>query len=559
MKISQCLFPAAILSALLLLISNTASAQGSPLHQKFLSCSEPSGILCAEQLDNPGGWHYVGHDEPSLLFYSNQPGAGFRNVYQLRLPKDPPLRPKENGKGGTWNFQLHPAFWFGMAMCDDQSSPNPGGSPSAGPNIKCIADSDANIYDNPNPSSAHYIGKHPGGGFMEMQFYPPGWLNGNSATQWTAALNIDSLSENQNTGQGNNPACGGAIEYVNFAFIQKDGIPYPPGSPSPLGPFVATNSETLFMNPGDELIVTLEDTAHGLKVTVSDLSSGEKGFMVSSAANGFAEIKFDPNGDNCDFSTHNLTYDFHPMYATSTEHTRLTWTAHSYNIAFSDEIGHFEYCDRVAAEGGPCTSDAANDPPGIDDEFCFDGSFAASLGLLPIGGCADADEDFDGVPYRNNTWPGSFRNPVQDALYHAQPVIFTSPLFKDPRGQTRNFSRVAFEADIPRVEFDTTPVCQRHVSNPADPDPGAGCRNPPVGADFYPFYSTRLDGNVCRWQIGGPFIPSTLEEFGGSSKAEFGPLLATFYPAPNGEPEYLYDNFHRNLKFNPCPAPNGAP
>jgi hypothetical protein len=80
---------------------------------------------------------------------------------------------------------------------------------------------------------------------MEMQFYPPGWITSNSATQWAAALNIDSLSENYNTGQGNN-ACGGAIEYVNFAYIQTDGTPYPPGSPSPLGPFVQTNANTLF-------------------------------------------------------------------------------------------------------------------------------------------------------------------------------------------------------------------------------------------------------------------------------------------------------------------------
>ena len=32
-----------------------------------------------------------------------------------RLPNDPPTPPNDNGTGGTWNFQLHPAFWFGMA------------------------------------------------------------------------------------------------------------------------------------------------------------------------------------------------------------------------------------------------------------------------------------------------------------------------------------------------------------------------------------------------------------------------------------------------------------
>jgi len=69
------------------------------------------------------GGAYTGHDEPSVLFYSNTPGAGNSMTYQLTLPKDPPTLPTQNGTGGTFNFQLHPAFWFGMAMCDDQSSP----------------------------------------------------------------------------------------------------------------------------------------------------------------------------------------------------------------------------------------------------------------------------------------------------------------------------------------------------------------------------------------------------------------------------------------------------
>jgi hypothetical protein len=39
------------------------------------------------------------------------------------------------------------------------------------------------------------------------------------------------------------------------------------------------------------------------------------------------------------------------MYSTSSEHTRVPWAAHSYNVAFSDEIGHFEYCSAVDANG----------------------------------------------------------------------------------------------------------------------------------------------------------------------------------------------------------------
>jgi len=242
----------ALFCAGLLLLSSSLVWGAPPNNGGFFKCDDPSGILCAEQRDNPGGKeYYVGHDEPSLLFYSNTPGAGFNNTYRIRLPKDPPLLPKQDGTGGTWNFQLHPAFWFGMAMCDDQGNPNPGGSPGR-PNIPCAADSDSNIFDSPDPTAPDYIGNHPGTAFMEMQFYPPGWITSNSgaidaesATKWTAALNIDSFQNNDNTGQNNNPACQKITngEYVNFAFIQTDGVPFPAGSPSPLGPLVSTNRQ----------------------------------------------------------------------------------------------------------------------------------------------------------------------------------------------------------------------------------------------------------------------------------------------------------------------------
>ena len=48
-------------------------------------------------------------------YYSNVPGAGNRNQWQVTLPKDPPPSVKP---GRSWSFQLTPAFWFGMAMCD---------------------------------------------------------------------------------------------------------------------------------------------------------------------------------------------------------------------------------------------------------------------------------------------------------------------------------------------------------------------------------------------------------------------------------------------------------
>jgi len=180
-----------------LLLGCVASAQtSSNFPRRALDCDERTGVLCSEVYDSIGyQGAYTGHDEPALLFYSNVPGSGSSGAYHLRLPKDPPTPPSQNGTGGVFNFMLHPAFWFGMAMCDDQSAPNPGGS-QVGPNIPCTAASDRNIFDGSDPTKPDYIGKHPGAGFMEMQFYPPGWFDSCDATRWCGALNIDSLSEN---------------------------------------------------------------------------------------------------------------------------------------------------------------------------------------------------------------------------------------------------------------------------------------------------------------------------------------------------------------------------
>jgi hypothetical protein len=113
---------------------------------------------------------------------------------------------------------------------------------------------------------------------------------------------------------------------------------------------------------------------------------------------------------------------------------------------------------------------------------------------------------------------------------------------------------VGFETDLPRIETNTNPPCQRHVANPADPDPGAGCVNPAVGADFYPIYTTRASESGCQWQLGGPDLPRTLLTFGGSSHAEYGPLLLLAYPGTNGQPTFRFNDFRRVLSFNPCRA-----
>jgi hypothetical protein len=86
---------------------------------------------------------------------------------------------------------------------------------------------------------------------------------------------------------------------------------------------------------------------------------------------------FEPNPSTC----HQEPYAFRPMYATSSEHTRVPWAAHSYNVAFSDEIGHFEYCTTVSEEGGECLANNEDELDG-DDVGCFSAAFSL---FVPIG------------------------------------------------------------------------------------------------------------------------------------------------------------------------------
>jgi hypothetical protein len=534
-----------------------------------ITCTEPATTwdeLAGYDKAVKAGAHilpYIGHDEPATLFYSNRPGAGNNVSYNLTLPKDPPTRPKQDGSGGTFGFQLHPTFWLGMVMCDPNGSPNVGGIPGH-PAVPCKPDSDSNIFASQNPHSPKYFGLGPGQAYEEMQFYPPGWVpwpqgNGCTAKQWCAALNIDTFQNNENTGALNNTACLNTAgpEPVNFAFVTKNGKATAPGSPLHPEHFVPNLRRDFLMNSGDNITTRLFDTPNGLKVTIVDHTTNTSGSMTASAANGFATVNWAPKAKKC--TTTPLNY--HAEFSTSTPRTRNVNAAHTYNVAFSDEIGHFEYCAKVGTDPlstclKPLGSDTNNgdtagpDPLG-DDDFCLPAK--ASLDVK-IGGCLDIDGDFDGVPY-TFSWPGSISNPTADRLLHP-----TSFLFSSPTTRAKNFSSMAFESDISRNESSDTAFrvdtpCQRHLLNPSDPTPGVGCVNPPPNSNFYPFYSTRDTASGCMWQEGGPYIPGTTNKFGGSAHAEYGPLRVISYPtAPFGTITKRLNDFRSATMANPCPA-----
>jgi hypothetical protein len=539
----------ALVSVAFMVLPLTASA--ARLHTTHTTSTARAHINCAtgdsrctEVYDSEavfGEGHYIGHDEPSTLFYSNRPGSGNRMQWRLTLPRDPsPTDPLTPGK--SFNFQLHSAFWFGMAMCDTQSYPEQVST--------CTPDSDSNIVDpavSPN---------HPGVAFMEMQFYPPGWVpfeapGGISCdpTKWCAALNIDSLSQNAVTGQVLNSTCAAStgLEYVNFAFITKSGVPQPNSPPNPvqatISTFTPNPSADLFMNSGDKLVLTMHDTTHGLQIVIDDLTSGRTGSMTASAANGFGQVLFAPSPST---ACVNIPYDFHPMYSTSSEQTRVTWAAHSYNIAFSDEIGHFDLCTAISGPGGNCTGlegiPGDQEPTDSDDVVCQPAS--ASL-LVQVTGCynpAAVNLGFDGTSYQT-LWPDG------NTTLRPTAIQFSSPLTGS--GYNVKYNRVAFEADLPRIE--NPAVCDRFT--------GVGCTlipttdDPAIGgsgfepATFYPFFSTTRVSDRCVWQLGN-HIPGSTNDFG--QNAQYGTLLNLTYTALGGGPTTRYNDFRQILSKNSC-------
>lgn len=544
-----------VFGAALCLLPSRAFAQSRTNLGNFVNCEAPFS-LCQDRFDHQSHdpeykGRYIGHDEPRLLFYSDVPGSGNNANYKFILPKDPAKYPTEANPQGTggptvWNFQLTPFFWMGMALCDTEAYPEF--------TRTCTPDTDDNIFDDPDPNSNKYIGHHPGSAVLEVFLYPPGYWSQGSATQYAAVLGVGNYQVKDPGGILNNTACqnlGFGAGSLNFAVITVDGVSQAPADPLNNDPnkYATIPGKTFLMNPGDHLAVKIQDTPDGVQVIIRDLTTQQTGSMTASVANGFAHIVFDPSATTCT----SRPYAFHPMYSTSSEHTRVPWAASRINIGFSEEIGHFNYCDTQDNSSQPgigvCLSspvenvfDPATGLHEVDDQFCVDGASSVALGFgnPPLGGCIDADSDFDGVPY-HHAWPGSGSDPYGFSAV-PEPVRLTSPKYR-PTGaredDLRSYDRMAFETDLPNIEA----ACNL--------DTGAGCFNPPPGALFYPIFTTTMREAGCWWQFGGPSIPGTTNTFGGSSVTEYGALERLWFIGISG-PINVISNFYEGLPNNPC-------
>jgi hypothetical protein len=527
-------------------------------------CTDPIQGKAHRFIDN--GW-YVGHDEPSVKFISSAPGSGNTMTYLAKIPVDPRKAPTASGKVTNYG-QLSVAPWFGLPMCDSNSYPqNP-----------CTPDSDSNVGLNV-PNAA-------GSAFMELQLYPPGYTpfvdsESCSVTKWCAALTIDSLECNFNFATCN-PNCE---EPVNFAFLQTTGVPA--GPPSPQLTDVSTflpNRHTLMINQGDVLAISITDPAQGFTTTIRDLTTHQTGWMTASAANGFMNTSI----ADCSGTPHT----FHAEYNSAKINNRVPWAALEGGVLMQQEIGHSEVCNSVTnqdpysesfangqsfsdpntydtcmggSEGpkavgeGPCSATTGlcqnattqgpngpvacptNDPATgalceFADGFCFQkGARTVQINGVATEEYSDANQcfadrfqngdlDFDGLSYESFAWPDDSRN-HPTAFQYAGPFTGRGSIY-------------------PKIQFQTDIAGSSSLCNVAT---GADCTAPPIGADFYPYWSLSplLRGlgshvSACVWNF-GKTMRNTIENFGGD--AQYGaPDLSwyggTLISAPRTNPEF---------------------
>ena len=312
-----------------------------------------------------------------------------------------------------------------MALCDNQSAPEFTHAP-------CTPDSDTNIFDGTDPAGADYIGKHPGTAFLEVQFYPPGLgslaagrqlrRRPSGARRWRSSA----CSRTRTPAQLNNIDCRqrAGDEPANFAFITKSGVPHAP--PAPL----TQTAGHVHPELGDRPVHGLGRPAHGghprrggrlWSVTIHDLTTGGTGSMTASAANGFAQVNFEPTAAACSQS---------PLHLPA--HVRHLERAHPGAVGGAQLQRRLLGRDRplrVLLGRRPEKAETAlsNNEDALDDDDT--GCFSAAFSLfVPIGGCIATDDDFDGTSYQP-VWPGTDPNRGQDKKYHPSPITFTSPLF----------------------------------------------------------------------------------------------------------------------------------
>ena len=286
-------------------------------------CVDPRGTWGGRFEDNGT---YVGHDEPSVKFISSAPGSGNDMTFVNKPGWTPRAsRPfRRTAKTGQRLCGAEPRALVRPA--DLRPRVLPAEPLQAGQRLQ------QRRYQR---SQRRRLGVH---GASVLPAGLPALPDATScdSTHWCAALTIDSL-ESQFNFVNLNTACE---EPVNFAFLQRNGVPA--GPPSPQLTDVSTfrpNHETLMMNPGDTVATTIRDTPQGLLASVTDFTTHQTGYIVASGKNGFMNTNYK--------TCAGTPFNFHPEYNTAKQQNQVPWAALEGGVLMQQEIGHFETCSSI--------------------------------------------------------------------------------------------------------------------------------------------------------------------------------------------------------------------
>jgi hypothetical protein len=481
---------------------------------RSMLCTDIRGFSNEDNSNTWGGrfydnGEYIGHDEPSTTFLSTANGSGNNVTWNYSLGLDPSAAPTGTNPGHdvTHWFELTPAPWASMAICD----------PLSYPQTPCQAENDGNRPACLGVSCPYNSYPGAGAAFMELQLYPPGmapFADNISCDNihWCSALTIDSLECTEGF-VSCNTSCE---EPVNFAFIQNNGTPT--GPPSPQLADVSTftpNAHTLLMNPGDSIQIHMWDAplpsggGKAFKVTIRDVTQGTYGWMQASAANGFMDTSI----ANCS----GTPFNFEPEYNTASAGNYVPWAALQVDIDTEFETGHWESCTSLSDELSPNPFDpydmgrtynechgpyeTAGGPEGSEtgDGLCYragdthpgyDGK-GTSTPPNQMTGCEDnylqnGDLDFDGQPYWED-WPTGLTPGMTPSSF----------LESFPLTEGRQYQKYFFQTDIGLSETNCQGSGYGSGSTP--------CVVPPPGpGHFYPYWTglKNSSGQVCWLEFG---------------------------------------------------------
>ena len=261
---------------------STATASARSRHRLHLTaaCADPHGDCRGRTAFYDNG-HYIGHDEPSVRFISNAPGSGERrHVRRAAAGRDPRAaadrQPPREGR--------HPLLRAdGRAVDLDRrvrsATPTPHDS-------RASRESDSNAPTRHEPRRRRGVR---GAAVLPARLCAV--RRQHQLRQHPLVLGAHDRQPRVHTRRA--PATTTASSRSTSRFIQRNGVPTGPPSPqeSDLAHVTPNRADAADepRRPDRRAHVRRDDAGggHALEASESDLTTGQIGFMIASAANGF--------------------------------------------------------------------------------------------------------------------------------------------------------------------------------------------------------------------------------------------------------------------------------